>query len=233
MGQKVNPVGFRIGFIRKPDSNWFASKSSYAEKLMEDAKIRTYLDVRLAKAHVARIPIERAGKKITVTIETSRPGIVIGKSGVEVDKLQEELKKLTKKEVEVNIFEIKKPDLEAKLVASQIAQLIKGRMACKRVAKQSIASVIRSNAQGVKIKLAGRLDGVEMARNDQLREGAVPLPTLRNDIDFALVEAHTAQGTIGIKVWISRGDFFARGVQQRSADRLARPEKAPFRSRGR
>ncbi|MGI2299040.1 30S ribosomal protein S3 [Candidatus Cardinium hertigii] len=214
MGQKVNPVGFRVGFIRKPDSSWFASKSSYVEKLMEDEKIRTYLDARMAKASVARILIERAGKKITITIRTARPGIVIGKSGAEVDKVKEELKKLTKKEVELNIVEIKKPDLEAKLVGLQIAQQIRGRMPYKRVVKQAIAAVIRSGAQGVKIKLSGRLDGAEMARSDEFKEGSVPLHTLRNDIDYTAVEAHTIYGRIGIKVWISRGDVAVNHLQR-------------------
>ncbi|WP_243518601.1 MULTISPECIES: 30S ribosomal protein S3 [unclassified Candidatus Cardinium] len=209
MGQKVNPVGFRVGFIRKSDSSWFASKSSYPEKLMEDEKIRAYLEARMAKASVARILIERAGKKITVTIRTARPGIVIGKSGAEVDKVKEELKKLTKQEVELNIVEIKRPDLEAKLVALQIAQQIRGRMPYKRAVKQCVAAVIRSGAQGVKIKVSGRLDGAEMARSDEFKEGSVPLHTLRNDIDYTAVEAHTIYGRIGIKVWISRGDVAA------------------------
>ncbi|ROT47362.1 30S ribosomal protein S3 [Candidatus Cardinium hertigii] len=237
MGQKVNPVGFRIGFIRKPDASWFASKAFYAEKLMEDEKIRVYLDARMAKASVSRVLIERAGKKITVTIHTARPGSVIGKSGTEVDKVKEELKKLTKKEVEVNISEIKKPDLEAKLVASQIAQQIKGRVPYKRVVKQSIAAVMRAGAQGVKIKISGRLDGAEMARADQFKEGAVPLHTLRNDIDYAIVEAHTIYGRIGIKVWISRGDVSVKNVpfllDRTNRAGAGRPEKMPSRARTR
>ena len=226
MGQKVNPVGFRVGFIRKPDSSWFASKSSYAGKLMEDEKIRTYLGARMSKASVARILIERAGKKITVTIRTARPGIVIGKSGSEVDKVKEELKKLTNQEIELNIVEIKRPDLEAKLVALQIAQQIRARMPYKRVVKQCVAAVIRSGAQGVKIKVSGRLDGAEMARSDEFKEGSVPLHTLRNDIDYTAVEAHTIYGRIGIKVWISRGDF-AVNQSQRSA---SKPNRVAERS---
>lgn len=233
MGQKVNPVGFRVGFIRKPDSSWFASKASYAEKLMEDEKIRAYLDARMAKASVARILIERAGKKITVTIRTARPGIVIGKSGTEVDKVKEELKKLTKKEVELNIAEVKKPDLEAKLVALQIAQQIRGRMPYKRVVKQSIAAVIRSGAQGVKIKVSGRLDGAEMARSDEFKEGSVPLHTLRNDIDYTAVDAHTIYGRIGIKVWISRGDVAIHHAQRSAGkpSRIGEKAIAPSRER--
>lgn len=221
MGQKVNPVGFRVGFIRKPDSSWFASKSSYAQKLMEDEKIRSYLDARMAKASVAKVLVERAGKKITVTIRTARPGIVIGKSGAEVDKVKEELKKLTKKDVELNILEVKKPDLEAKLVALQIAQQIRGRMSYKRAVKQCLAAVVRSGAQGVKIKVSGRLDGAEMARSDVFKEGSVPLHTLRNDIDYVSLEAHTIYGRIGIKVWISRGDV--------SLHHLQRPSNKPTR----
>ncbi|AWN81758.1 MAG: 30S ribosomal protein S3 [Candidatus Cardinium sp.] len=206
MGQKVHPIGFRLGFIRKPDASWFSSKKDYADNLMEDHKIRMYLDVRLARASVAKVLIERAGKKITITIHTARPGSVIGKSGTEVDKLKEALKQLTNKEVEVNIVEIKRLDLEAKLVATQIAQQVRGRLPFKRVVKQTIAAVMRSGAEGVKIKIAGRLDGAEMARSEQFREGAVPLHTLRNDIDYAIVEAHTIYGRIGIKVWIARGE---------------------------
>ena len=234
MGQKVNPIGFRIGYIRKPDSNWFASRASYPERLVEDEKMRAYLDVRMKKASVSRILIERAGKKIIVTIQTARPGIVIGKSGSEVDKLKEELKKLTQKEVEINIYEIKKPDLEARLIGLHIAQQLSGRMSYKRVVRQAIASVMRSGAQGVKIKVSGRLDGAEMAREDQFREGGVPLHTLRNDIDYAAVEAHTIYGKIGIKVWISKGDFSSNNAHRSvdRADRSSRIGKGSSRLRG-
>ncbi len=191
MGQKVNPVGFRIGYIRKPDSNWYASRSTYAQNLIEDRKICSYLAVRIAKASVTRVLIERAGKKITVTIQTARPGILIGKSGMEVDRLKVELKKLTKADVNINIYEVKRPDLESKFVASQIVCQLRNRMAYKRVVKQAVSSVMRAGAQGVKIKVSGRLDGAEMARSDQYRDGAVPLHTLRNDIDYATLEAHT------------------------------------------
>ncbi|TDG95310.1 30S ribosomal protein S3 [Cardinium endosymbiont of Culicoides punctatus] len=236
MGQKVNPIGFRIGFILKSDSNWFASKKSYAEKLMEDEKIRSYLRTRMAKASVSKILIERAGKKMTITIQTARPGIVIGKSGAEVDKLKGEIKKLTGKDIEINILEVKKPDLEAKLIASQIAQQLRARMPYKRVVKQLIASVMRAGAQGIKIKVSGRLDGAEMARAEQFREEAVPLSTLRNDISYAAVESHTIYGAIGIKVWISRGDT-SSVHEKRAVDKLDKAykpsEKPYFRSRGR
>lgn len=210
MGQKVNPIGFRIGYIRKPFSNWYASKSSYAQKLMEDEKLRNYLAVRVAKASVSRILIERAGNKVAVTIHTARPGILIGKSGVEVDKLREELKKLTGAEASVNVYEVKKPDLEASLIVMQIAHQLKNRMAYKRVVKQAIASVMRAGAHGVKIRVSGRLDGAEMARSDVYRDGAVPLHTLRDDIDYAALEAHTIYGKIGVRVWVSRGQVLVK-----------------------
>lgn len=205
MGQKVNPIGFRIGYIRRPEATWFTKKSSYAQKLLEDEKIRAYINARMVKAGITRVLVGRAGKKITVTIQTTRPGVIIGKSGVEVDKLKEELKKLTQQDVEVDIFEIKKPDLDARFVGLQIANQIRNRMSYKRVVKQALASVIRSGAQGVKIQVSGRLDGAEMARSVQFKEGITPLHTLRNNIDYAAVEAHTIYGRIGIKVWISRG----------------------------
>ncbi|MBX9889710.1 MAG: 30S ribosomal protein S3 [Amoebophilaceae bacterium] len=226
MGQKVNPIGFRLGYIRKPDSNWFASAAVYAENLMEDEKIRAYLAVRVAKASVSRVLIERAGKKITITIQTARPGILIGKSGVEVDKLKEELKKLTQKEIEINVYEIKKPDLESRLIAAQIVQQLQNRMAYKRVIKQSVAAVMRAGAQGVKIKVSGRLDGAEMARSDQFREGAVPLHTISNDIDYVAMEAHTIYGRIGVKVWISRGKV----VITKNQDTAVKSDKLPAKT---
>jgi len=225
MGQKVHPIGFRIGYIRKSDSNWFASPAVYAENLMEDDKIRSYLAVRVAKASVSKVLIERAGKKITITIQTARPGILIGKSGIEVDKLKEELKKLTQKEVEINVYEIKKPDLEARLIALQIVQQIQSRMGYKRVVKQAVASVMRAGAQGIKVKISGRLDGAEMARSEQFREGAVPLHTLRTDIDYTSLEAHTIYGRIGVKVWISRGNFIINN--QDSVKRLDKFSRSP------
>ena len=205
MGQKVHPIGFRLGFIRRPESTWFVKKFDYARCILEDEKIRSYIYVRLAKAGVTKILIDRGGGKIMVTIHTTRPGVVIGKSGSEVDKLRGELKKLIGKEIEINISEIKKPDLDARFVGEQIAQQIRNRASYKRVVKQSVSAVMRSGAQGVKVQVSGRLDGAEMARSVQFKEGVTPLHTLRNNIDYAMVEAHTIYGRIGIKVWISKG----------------------------
>ncbi|MES2681670.1 MAG: 30S ribosomal protein S3 [Bacteroidota bacterium] len=209
MGQKVNPIGFRLGVIKGWDSNWFGGKD-YADKLVEDDKIRTYLKARLAKGSISKIVIERTLKLITVTINTARPGIIIGKGGKEVDKLKEELKKLTKKEVQINIFEIKRPELDARLVADSIARQIEGRISFRRAAKMSMASTMRLGAEGIKIKVSGRLGGAEMARTEGYKEGRTPLHTLRADIDYAIAEAHTSYGRIGIKVWICRGEVFGK-----------------------
>jgi small subunit ribosomal protein S3 len=209
MGQKVNPIGFRLGVIKGWDSNWFGGKD-YADKLVEDDKIRTYLKARLAKGSISKIVIERTLKLITVKINTDRPGIIIGKGGKEVDKLKEELKKLTKKEVQINIFEIKRPELDARLVADSIARQIEGRISFRRAAKMSMASTMRLGAEGIKIKVSGRLGGAEMARTEGYKEGRTPLHTLRADIDYAIAEAHTSYGRIGIKVWICRGEVFGK-----------------------
>lgn len=209
MGQKINPIGFRLGVIKGWDSNWFGGKD-YADKLVEDDKIRTYLKARLAKGSISKIVIERTLKLITVTINTARPGIIIGKGGKEVDKLKEELKKLTKKEVQINIFEIKRPELDARLVADSIARQIEGRISFRRAAKMSMASTMRLGAEGIKIKVSGRLGGAEMARTEGYKEGRTPLHTLRADIDYATAEAHTSYGRIGIKVWICRGEIFGK-----------------------
>jgi small subunit ribosomal protein S3 len=209
MGQKINPIGFRLGVIKGWDSNWFGGKD-YADKIVEDDKIRTYLKARLAKGSISKIVIERTLKLITVTINTARPGIIIGKGGKEVDKLKEELKKLTKKEVQINIFEIKRPELDARLVADSIARQIEGRISFRRAAKMSMASTMRLGAEGIKIKVSGRLGGAEMARTEGYKEGRTPLHTLRADIDYATAEAHTSYGRIGIKVWICRGEVFGK-----------------------
>ena len=209
MGQKVNPIGFRLGVIKGWDSNWFGGRD-YADKIVEDDKIRTYLKARLAKGSISKIVIERTLKLITVTINTARPGIIIGKGGKEVDKLKEELKKLTKKEVQINIFEIKRPELDARLVADSIARQIEGRISFRRAAKMSMASTMRLGAEGIKIKVSGRLGGAEMARTEGYKEGRTPLHTLRADIDYAIAEAHTSYGRIGIKVWICRGEIFGK-----------------------
>ena len=188
MGQKANAIGNRLGIIRGWDSNWYGGKN-YADKLVEDDKIRKYLMARLIKGGVSKIVIERTLKLVTVTVHTARPGIVIGKGGQEVDKLKEELKKLTKKDVQINIFEIKRPELDAQLVADGIARQIEARISFRRAAKMSIASTMRMGAEGVRIMVGGRLGGAEMARTEQYKDGRVPLHTLRADIDFAISEA--------------------------------------------
>ena len=209
MGQKANPIGSRLGIIRGWDFNWFGGKN-YADKLVEDEKIRKYLSVRIAKGGVAKVVIERTLKRITVTIHTARPGIVIGKGGQEVDKIKEELKKITKKDVQINIFEIKRPELDAKLVAEGVAKQLEARISFRRAMKTSIASTMRMGAEGIKIMCSGRLGGAEMARSEQYKEGRTPLHTLRADIDYALAEALTTYGKIGIKVWICKGEVYGK-----------------------
>ncbi len=209
MGQKVNPVGIRLGIIRGWDSNWFGGKK-FDSKLVEDNKIRKYLNARLQKAGISKIVIERTLKLVTVTINTARPGLIIGKGGQEVDKLKEEMKKLTNKEVQINISEIKRPELDAYIVASTIAKQIEGRISFRRALKTSIASTMRIGAEGIKVMISGRLGGAEMARSEQFKEGRTPLHTLRADIDYALAEAHTTYGRIGIKVWICKGIVYGK-----------------------
>ncbi|PVX52397.1 small subunit ribosomal protein S3 [Balneicella halophila] len=209
MGQKVNPIAHRLGIIKGWDSNWYGG-DDYGDKLVEDQKIRKYLDVRLAKASVSKIIIERTLKLVTVTIHTARPGIIIGKGGSEVDKLKEELKKLTKKEVQINIFEIKRPELDARLVATNIARQITGRVSYRRAVKMAIASAMRMGAEGIKIQISGRLNGAEMARSEMYKEGRTPLHTFRADIDYALAEALTTYGLLGVKVWICKGEVYGK-----------------------
>jgi small subunit ribosomal protein S3 len=209
MGQKTNPIGNRLGIIRGWDSNWYGGKD-YGDKLAEDAKIRKYLGARLQKASVSNIYIERTLKLITITITTARPGIIIGKGGSEVDKLKEELKKLTGKDVQINIFEIKRPELDAKLVAESIARQIENRISYRRAIKMAIASTMRMNSEGIKVQISGRLNGAEMARSETYKEGRIPLSTFRADIDYALVEAHTTYGRLGVKVWIMKGEVYGK-----------------------
>lgn len=209
MGQKVNPISNRLGVIRGWDSNWYGGKK-YGETLLEDSKIRKYLRTRLAKASVSRIIIERTLKMATVTIATSRPGLIIGKGGKDVDALKEELKKLTEKEVQINIHEIKRPELDAEIVAANIARQIENKVAYRRAVKMAIASTMRMGAEGIKVQVSGRLNGAEMARSEMFKEGRTPLHTLRADIDYALVEALTKVGIIGIKVWICRGEVYGK-----------------------
>lgn len=209
MGQKANPIGLRLGIIKGWDSNWYGGKN-FSDKLVEDNKIRNYLKARLAKASISKIVIERTVKIITVTINTSRPGIIIGKGGQEVDKIKEELKKITKKEIQINIFEIKRPELDARLVADSIARQIEGRISFRRAVKMAVASTMRMGAEGIKVKCSGRLAGAEMARVEGYKEGRTPLHTLRADIDYALGEAHTTYGRIGVKVWICKGEIYGK-----------------------
>jgi small subunit ribosomal protein S3 len=209
MGQKVNPIANRLGIIKGWDSNWFGG-NNYGDKLVEDFKIRGYLNARLAKASISKIIIERTLKLITITVHTSRPGIIIGKGGQEVDKLKEELKKITNKEVQINIFEIKRPELDAQIVAINVARQIEGKIAYRRATKMAIASTMRMGAQGIKIQVSGRLNGAEMARSEMYKDGRTPLHTLRADIDYALAEALTKTGLLGIKVWICKGEIYGK-----------------------
>ena len=209
MGQKVNPISNRLGIIRGWDSNWFGG-SNFGDNILEDSKIRKYLEERLAKASVSKVVIERTLKLVTITICTARPGFIIGKGGQEVDKLKEELKKLTDKEVQINIFEIKKPDLDAVIVGNGIARQIEGKVAYRRAIKMAIANSIRMGAEGIKIQISGRLNGAEMARKEMYKEGRTPLHTFRADIDYCQTAALTKVGLIGIKVWICRGEVYGK-----------------------
>ena len=209
MGQKTNPIGNRLGIIRGWDSNWYGGRD-YGDKIAEDDKIRKYIHARLSKASVSNVIIERTLKIITITITTSRPGIIIGKAGQEVDKLKEELRKISGKEIQINIFEIKRPELDASLVADSIAKQIQGRISFRRAAKMSVASSMRMGAEGIKVTISGRLNGAEMARTESYKDGRVPLHTFRADIDYALKEAHTSYGRIGVKVWICNGEVYGK-----------------------
>lgn len=209
MGQKTNPIGNRLGIIRGWDSSWYGGRR-FETKLVEDDKIRKYLNVRLAKASVSKILIERTLKMVTITIFTARPGLIIGKAGQEVDKLKEELKKLTGKEIQISISEIKRPELDAVIVASSIARQLEGRVSYRKAIKTAISSAMRMGAEGIKVQISGRLGGAEMARTEHFKEGRTPLHTLRADIDYALAEAHTTYGRLGIKVWICRGVIYGK-----------------------
>ena len=209
MGQKTNPIGNRLGIIRGWESNWYGGKN-YGDLIAEDEIIRKYIFTRLSTASVSRVIIERTLKLITITITTARPGIIIGKAGQEVDKLKEELKKLSKKDIQLNIVEIKRPELEAQLVASSIARQIEGRISYRRAIKMAIAATMRMNAEGIKVQISGRLNGAEMARSETYKEGRIPLSTFRADIDYALVEAHTTYGRLGVKVWIMKGEVYGK-----------------------
>lgn len=211
MGQKTNPIGNRLGIIRGWESNWYGNKKDYATKLIEDNKIRNYLNARINKGGIAKIVIERTLNKLIVTIHTSKPGIIIGKGGGEVDRIKEELKKLTGKEdVQINILEIRRPELDANIVGETIAKQIENRINYKRAIKMAIASTLRLGAEGIKIKVSGRIGGAEIARSEEIKQGRVPLHTFRMDIDYASVFAQTVYGKIGIKVWICKGEVLAK-----------------------
>ena len=209
MGQKTNPISNRIGIIRGWDSNWYGG-TDYASRILEDAKIREYLNARISKVNLSKIVIERTLKLITVTIHTARPGVIIGKGGQEVDKLKEELKKISNKEVQINIFEVKRPEVDANIVANNIARQVEGRVSYRRAIKMAIASTMRMGAEGIKVLISGRLGGAEMARSELYKEGRTPLHTFRADIDYALAEAHTKVGVLGIKVWICNGEVYGK-----------------------
>ena len=205
MGQKTNPIGNRLGIIKGWESNWFGGKNM-PKNVVEDERIRKYLRARISKGGIARIIIERTLKRVTVTVHTSRPGIIIGKGGQEVDQIREELKKLTGKDVQINIIEIRKPELDAYIVGESIAKQLEGRMNYRRAIKMAIQSTMRAGAEGIKVRISGRLNGAEMARSEEYKQGRTPLHTFRADIDYTLNEALTVYGKIGIKVWICKGE---------------------------
>ena len=209
MGQKVNPHGLRLGINKTWSSRWF-SRSEYSKLLHQDLKIKSYVEKKLKNASISKINIERAAKKLRVSIFSSRPGIIIGKGGQEVDKLKEELKKLTKKEIQINIFEVKRPELDARLVADAVARQLEARISFRRAIKMAIAGTMRMGAEGIKIKISGRLSGAEMARSEMYKDGRTPLHTFRADIDYALAEAQTTYGRLGIKVWICKGEVYGK-----------------------
>ncbi len=238
MGQKTNPIGNRLGIIRGWDSNWYATKD-YAKNVVEDQKIRKYLSARIAKGGIARIIIERSIKRITVTIHTSRPGIIIGRGGQEVDQIKEELKKITGQDIQINIVEVRKPDLDANIVAESIAKQLEGRVNFRRAVKMAIQQTMRAGAEGIKVRISGRLNGAEMARTEEYKDGRTPLHTFRADIDYALKEALTIYGLIGVKVWICRGEVLGKrdlspnfGVQSKGGKNQGR-DRGRGRGRGR
>jgi small subunit ribosomal protein S3 len=206
LGQKTNPIGFRLGITKTWDSNWYDEKG-FAGKLQEDLMVRNYVRNRLKKAGISRIQIDRTPKRAVITLHTSRPGIVIGKSGKEIAQLEEELKKVTSKEVKILIHEIKRPELDASLVAETIASQIEGRISFRRAMKQSITAAMRMGAEGIRVMCGGRLGGAEIARSEQYKEGRIPLHTIRADIDYATATSRTIYGAIGVKVWICKGEI--------------------------
>ncbi len=231
MGQKTNPIGNRLGIIRGWESNWYGGRD-IAEKVIQDEKIRVYLQARIEKGGIAHMVIERTLKRVTVTIQTSRPGIIIGKGGQEVDRIREELKKLTKMDVQINIMEIRKPELDANIVAESIAKQIEARINYRRAIKMAIQSTMRSGAEGIKVRISGRLNGAEMARSEEYKDGRTPLHTFRADIDYSLREAQTVFGKIGIKTWICKGEVYGKreltlnaGADQGTRNKTGRNER--------
>ena len=238
MGQKTNPIGNRLGIIRGWDSMWYGEKKDFGQKLVEDYKIRTYLNARINKGGIARIVIERTLGKLIVTIHTSKPGIIIGKGGAEVDRIKEELKKLTKKDdVQINIMEIRRPEMDAMIVGETIARQLESRVSHKRALKMSIQTAMRMGAEGIKIKVGGRLGGSEIARSEEYKQGRTPLHTLRMDIDYASTYAMTVYGKIGIKVWICKGEVLGKrdlnpNFSSGAADRRGGEQRSDFRGGG-
>jgi len=238
MGQKANPIGNRLGIIRGWDSNWFGGKD-FSEKLIEDQKIRNYLNARINKGGISKIIIERTLNRITISINTSRPGIIIGKGGGEVDKIREEIKKITGKDVQINIVEIRRPEIDAAIVGETIAKQLEARVHFRRALKMAISSAMRLGVEGIKVKVSGRLGGAEIARSEEYKDGRTPLHTFRADIDYALKEAHTIYGIIGIKVWICKGEVFTKrdlspniGMEDNKRKPKRKPER-PQRGGGR
>ena len=209
MGQKVNPTSLRLGIVKGWESSWYGGKK-FSDKLVEDHKIREYIIARIPKGGISKIVIERTLKLLEITIHTARQGIIIGRGGSEVDKLKGELKKLTKKDVQINIFEIKRPEIDAKLIGDSIAQQLRARISHRRAMKQAIASAMRVGAKGIKVKVSGRIGGAEMARSEQYKEGRIPLHTIRADIDYAICESKTIYGKIGVKVWVFKGEVVGK-----------------------
>jgi small subunit ribosomal protein S3 len=233
VGQKTHPVGFRLGVIRGWDSNWYA-EDGFQDKLVEDEEIRQYLHARLKRAGLSRAVIERTPKRVILTLHTSRPGVVIGRGGSEVEKLREELKTLTGKDIQINISEIKRPELDATLVAKNIAQQLEGRISFRRAMKQSMTAAMRMGAEGIRIRVAGRLGGAEMGRTEEYLDGRVPLHTIRADIDFSQAVAKTIYGTIGVKVWIHRGEILGQpdlSPNVQAQQRKQQKKKSPRRRR--
>lgn len=209
MGQKVNPISNRLGIVRGWDSNWYGGKN-FGDALLEDSKIRKYLNARLGDASISKIVIERTLKLVTITVCTARPGLIIGKGGEKVDKLKEELKKVTDKEIQINIFEVRKPELDATIAATNIARQVEGKVSYRRAIKMAIANTMRAGAEGIKVLISGRLNGAEIARSEMFKEGRTPLHTFRADIDYCKAEALTKVGLLGIKVWICRGEVYGK-----------------------